>query len=227
MQQFKLNLSYHLHIVTGISSSLLVSRRQSSPGVYVPLPLQPAACKSILEREHFLLAAHGLRNLVDFSSHSTQPKASTSEQTQPPQPSGAVLLLPMLNDYLSHYLDILSSSSAATPNVASPNLSSSSNKSSSCEAGSSLESMTSSLVMLFQQGSEYANCMETLTLCALRVLHTLVCICDDVRSVCVRSRVGASLLQPTTDTSSSTIETDHEKDKVHILCFFILSNFYR
>lgn len=146
-----------------------------------------------------------------------------SQQTHPPHPSGAVLLLPMLNDYLSHYLDILSSSSsAATPGIASPNLSSSSNKSSSCEAGSSLESMTSSLVLLFQQGAEYANSVETLTLCALRVLHTLVCVSEEVRSVCVRSRVGAPLLQPATDTSSSTIETDHEKDKVRVLAVLLV-----
>lgn len=161
--------------------------------------------------------------MVDLSTQTTQTAASTSQQTQPPQPSGAVLLLPMLNDYLSHYLDILSSSgTAATPGIASPNLSSSSNKSSSCEAGSSLESMTSSLVLLFQQGAEYANSVETLTLCALRVLHTLVCVSEEVRSVCVRSRVGAPLLQPATDTSSSTIETDHEKDKVRVLPMLLL-----
>ena len=66
-----------------------------------------------------------------------------------------------------------------------------------------------------QQGAEYANSVETLTLCALRVLHMLVCACEEVRSLCVRSRAGVTpQLQPATDTSSSSIGTDHERDKV-------------
>lgn len=188
------------------------SRRHLSPGVSTAQQTQPTALKPIVDQVNFLLAAQGLQTLIS-SLQVDQPAPSTFQQAQPPELSGALLLLPMLNDYISHYIDILTSGTAAV-NVQSPNLSSGSVKSSSCESGSSLESVTSSLGMLLQQGAEYANSVETLTLSALHALHALVCVSSEVRSVCLRSRVGASLLQPATDTSSSTIETDQEKDKV-------------
>ncbi|KAK7102366.1 hypothetical protein V1264_020596 [Littorina saxatilis] len=206
-------LQYERDSTTARLSPVKKSRRHLSPGVSTAQQTQPTALKPIVDQVNFLLAAQGLQTLIS-SPQVDQPAPSTFQQAQPPEPSGALLLLPMLNDYISHYIDILTSGTAAV-NVQSPNLSSGSVKSSSCESGSSLESVTSSLGMLLQQGAEYANSVETLTLSALHALHALVCVSSEVRSVCLRSRVGASLLQPATDTSSSTIETDQEKDKTN------------
>ncbi|KAL8577235.1 hypothetical protein ACOMHN_034261 [Nucella lapillus] len=216
------------------------ARRLSSPGTHSAAK-QPhtTSHKAIVEREHFLRAVQGLRQLIDSPAPQLPPPSTKPNRLGGPSISGpsisgpsisgpsisgpsssgasipargAVLLLPMLNDYLQHYIDILSSSSNEATAPTSPNVGSGSNKSSSCETGSSLESLTSSLEVLLQQGAEYANTVETLTLCALRVLNMLVSACEDVRSLVVMSRTGLAAAAIATDTSSSTVETDQEKD---------------
>nr|KAG5697594.1 hypothetical protein BaRGS_001019 [Batillaria attramentaria] len=190
-------------------------RRHSSASPTIPAPVPP---RPIVSRENFLLAVQGLRNLLDYTAADQQHGTSGSgadprgsaEGSHQDQMSSTTLILPLLNDYMGHYIDILTSSTNTGP--ASPNIvSSDSSKSSSGE--SSLESITSSLGILLQEGAEYANSMETLTMCVLRVLHKLVCMCPKVRSVCLGSRLSISFLQKSTDTSSSTIETDQEKEQ--------------
>ena len=71
---------------------------------------------------------------------------------------------------------------------------------------------------LFQEGADYANNLETLTLKALGALDILVSASHEVRQVVIRSRWGAAYTPRghigTTNTSSSTVETDADKEKV-------------
>ncbi|XP_076469726.1 uncharacterized protein LOC143300057 [Babylonia areolata] len=234
-----MGLKYERDGVTARLSPVKKAKQPSSPGTPT-CGRQPhsafthtLAHRPIVDRHHFLQALQGLRHLVEDTQLASSSSSSTTHPPQtgcppppPPPPRGAVLLLPMLNDYLQHYLDILSGGTLENSASSPSNNASSSNKSSSCEtSGSSLESLTSSLGTLLQQGAEYANSVETLTLCALRVLNALVCACEGVRSLLVASSsrvagigvgVGVSAqLHPATaaDTSSSTVETDQEKDE--------------
>ncbi|XP_033745563.1 ATR-interacting protein-like [Pecten maximus] len=103
----------------------------------------------------------------------------TSDQELPTD-HGAVLLLPLLADYLGHYLDLLSSAVEVSPQ--SPP---SSRGSSSLD--SSVESLSSSLSLLLRDSGLFANNLEALALAALSILHKLVSFCPSVRAVLLES----------------------------------------
>ncbi|XP_069141364.1 ATR-interacting protein-like [Argopecten irradians] len=97
-----------------------------------------------------------------------------------PNDHGALLLLPLLTDYLGHYLDLLTS--AVEVNPQSPP---SSRGSSSLD--SSVESLTSSLSLLLRDSALFANNLESLALASLSILHKLVSFCQSVRAVLLES----------------------------------------
>lgn len=188
------------------------TRQLLSPTTTVQGTSQP-----IVKKENFLLAVQGLKYLLDsdpnqaqsgthfLDAHFTAEGIAISVHL-----SGAVLILPLLNDYITHYIDILSAASGSS-GMFSPNLSANSSK--SCSYDSSVETLSSSLGLLLQEGTEYANNIETLALCALRVLRKLVCYTAEVQRACLASRFVGSFCQAPTDTSSSNNETDQEKDQ--------------
>ncbi|KAL3851840.1 hypothetical protein ACJMK2_015542 [Sinanodonta woodiana] len=92
-----------------------------------------------------------------------------------------LLILPLLNDYLTHYLDMLKSSSENL-NLTSPSASVNSSKSSS-SFESPLDSITSSLSMSLRDSAIFANNLEQLALTSLRVLHKLLSACSAVQHV--------------------------------------------
>ncbi|OWF51643.1 ATR-interacting protein-like [Mizuhopecten yessoensis] len=113
-------------------------------------------------------------------------QADSSDDRRPsdqeiPIDQGAVLLLPLLADYLGHYLDLLSCAVEASP----PSPSSSRGGSSSLD--SSVESLSSSLSLLLRDSALFANNLEALALAALSILHKLVSYCPSVRAILLES----------------------------------------
>lgn len=169
-------------------------------------------CKAVVPKEHFLYAIEGLRSLLD--SEQTEQTLGTSFLEGEPQHapvktslSGCILILPLLNDYLGHYINIISSpmhggcmspsSGCSTPNGHE----------------SSLESITASLEVLLHEGAEYANNLESLTLTSLKVLRKLLCLNEDVRATCIQSKVIPPVTRPPVNTSSSSLDTDHNEHR--------------
>ena len=151
----------------------------------------------LVHPDHFNLAMKGLKELLNVPdtslkqmgnvSHMTlldldfSQKSDTFESDQNDQfqrllsASGkshldsAILLLPMLQDYLQHYIDMLQTS------LETPGSSSAISTSSSSESfESSSESPTGSLGILLRSTATYANNLEILAIASLKTLCTLV-----------------------------------------------------
>jgi len=102
----------------------------------------------------------------------------------------AVSFLPLLNDYLSQYIDMLNYAVDKTSLVTSPQSSVSSKSSSSMD--SSIESLTSSLNILLKDCAAYANNLEGLAYVALQILLKLVSYCECVREVLLQGEYGGT-----------------------------------
>ncbi|XP_067683214.1 ATR-interacting protein-like [Haliotis asinina] len=143
--------------------------------------LQSADCPdtcSVVPRDHYLMAVEGLQDLLKSQSQCRDTVLNTdSHLTHTEELSGAVLILPLINDYLSHYLDILSNS--PVQGSSSGTLNSSLGRGSASE--SSLESVTSSIGLLLKDYQNSANNLECLCLTSLRTLHKLVMFSKAVR----------------------------------------------
>ncbi|XP_060066244.1 uncharacterized protein LOC132546542 [Ylistrum balloti] len=119
------------------------------------------------------------KHLAD-TSLVTRNKEKVSTDQDIPTDYGAVLLLPLLADYLGHYQDLLTCAVEVSPQ--SPP---SSRGSSSLD--SSVESLSSSLSLLLRDSALFANNLEALALAALSILHRLVSYCPSVRAVLFES----------------------------------------
>ncbi|XP_046561175.1 ATR-interacting protein-like isoform X2 [Haliotis rubra] len=164
------------------STSNILSPVRSKRLSDLQVSLQSAECAdtcSVVPRDHYLMAVEGLQDLLksqpqcrDNTVLNTDPHLAHSQEL-----SGAVLILPLINDYLSHYLDILSNSPVS--GSSSGTLNSSLGRGSASE--SSLESVTSSIGFLLKDYQNSANNLECLCLTSLRTLHKLVMFSEAVR----------------------------------------------
>ena len=135
---------------------------------------------SIVSLEHFNIAVHGLTQLLQPDKRDD---ASMSEETTDAIQrlsmiddytlDNAVLILPLLKDYLAHYLKMLESSTDSFEASASTTSSSS---------GSFESSVESSLGLFLKDSTSYANNLESLALASLRTLYILTS-CRSVRNV--------------------------------------------
>lgn len=133
---------------------------------------------SVVPRDHYLMAVEGLQDLLKSVSQCSDIVPNTDPHLAHTQElSGAVLILPLINDYLSHYLDVLSN--APAQGSSSGTLNSSLGRGSVSE--SSLESVTSSIGLLLKDYQSSANNLECLCLTSLRTLHKLVMFSAAVR----------------------------------------------
>lgn len=98
-----------------------------------------------------------------------------------------LFFLPLVNDYLSHYIEMMNSYVERGQTLLSPQSSSSSSFGPSSSGDSSMDSLTSSLNVLLRDGAAYANNLESLALCALHVLYKLVLFCEAVQDILLAS----------------------------------------
>ena len=135
-----LSSSASMGVVTGSSMSLMTS----------------AVCQQVVTTEHYALATQSLSWLL------AEDVEGSCEST--------VLLLPLIEDYVSAYLMLVTS--ALDTHAASQPASLTSYG--SLETNSSIESLSSSMAGCLLEGAARANQLEAATLNALRTLHSLV-----------------------------------------------------
>ena len=126
----------------------------------------------------------------------------------------AVLILPMLNDYLSHYVDMHSNgtvSTSTTPNNARLLLASASGSS---EATTGADSFCSSVRSILSQADNCTTDAGLSVVTALCVLNRLVCGCAHVRQVLVCTRQVPFSIQPGPGASSSSVDSEMDKERV-------------
>ncbi|KAK3584365.1 hypothetical protein CHS0354_010151 [Potamilus streckersoni] len=177
---------------------------------------------TIVSDDHYYLALQGLtcllqgENLLSPITCPRPPSASTSTAETSvankrinylsSAQNCTLLILPLLNDYLTHYLDMLRSSTENL-NSTSPSTSINSSKSSS-SFESPLDSITSSLNMLLRDSAVFANNLEQLALTSLRVLHKLVSVCPAVQNVILEKHESA-------DSRTETEKKEIDKKKLN------------
>lgn len=159
--------------------------------------------------DHFNMAIQGLSNLLrtgnqsvsntksDWSSQSHVilndiNKGDNSENTRVTRYKqsdleDAVLILPLINDYLRHYIEMLEST---FENLATTSTMNSSSSPDSFDTSS--ESPTGSLGLFLRNTASYANDLEGLTIASLNTLHVLLS-CVDVRRLLFVVEVKVSL----------------------------------
>ena len=125
--------------------------------------------RAVVSEEHFSLAKQALKSLLDPLRRGASSQDSVSVLS--------TLLLPMLNDYLTVYVDMLETT--VEPSAVSPGNSLGSGKSSSIE--SSLESLSSAVRNLMLESATYANDLEKRALNCLQILHKLVLYSAGIR----------------------------------------------
>ncbi|CAC5410309.1 ATRIP [Mytilus coruscus] len=161
--------------------------------------------KSIISPDSYSSAIHGmkclLRNQQTFQSR-TETNIVLTENTL----NGAILILPMIDDYLAQYIDMLRSNLDARTCV-SPRSSYTSSGSSKSSFDSSIQSLTGSLDMLLKDSADFANNLENMALVTLQVLHKLVSFSTVIRNILLNVEKG---LQPmeSTDEGEQPMETD-------------------
>lgn len=119
-----------------------------------------------------------------FSDQSTSLLQTTHETSVS---HNGLFFLPLVNDYLSHYIEMMNCYVERGQTLLSPQSSSSSSFGPSSSGDSSMDSLTSSLNVLLRDGAAYANNLETLALCTLHVLYKLVLYCEAVRDILLAS----------------------------------------
>ena len=155
---------------------------------------------SIVSRDHFYIAVHGLTQLLQTYNNndtSVSEEPSTAMQCDDYSHDSAVLILPLLKDYLSHYLRMIETSSDSFE--ASPSISLSSSGSSSFE---------SSLGLFLKDSTAYANNLESLAIASLRTLHILT-LCRSVRNVLL----GARTTEEISDSAGSNSSGSNKSEK--------------
>ncbi|XP_041347817.1 ATR-interacting protein-like isoform X2 [Gigantopelta aegis] len=142
--------------------------------------------KRIVPPHFHIMAMKGLQHLLSQASvNSSVTPAPDSVSVDSAASStgslnGPVLILPLLNCYLSHYIVLLNKSTTENV-VTSPSSSTGSLRTYSSESPSSLESLTSSLSQLLMDGQRCANTLESYCLASLTTLCKLVSFSSAVR----------------------------------------------
>ena len=141
--------------------------------------------RNIVSLKHFSIAVHGLTQLLQRGRSDLFLNPSNAEDPRDPVDKlgfrddhsldQAVLILPLLNDYISHYLKMLECSTdrfEASPSTTTM----------SSSSGSFDSSIESSLGLFLKDSAMYANSLESLALSSLRILHILT-TCQSVRKL--------------------------------------------
>ena len=162
-----------------------------------------------MSQDHFYIAIHGLTQILQSDDNNeASVSANGSSVSEEPSPAiqandnefdSAVLVLPLLKDYLSHYLRMLETSTDSFE--ASPSISSSS-------SGSFESSVESSLGLFLKDSTAYANNLESLALASLRTLHILT-MCRSVRNVLL----GSNSTEEISDSSGSNSSGSSKSEK--------------
>lgn len=133
-------------------------------------------------------SAHASNTSEDSSSVGSSDGCKFGEQSDAARLENAIFLLPIINDYLGHYIEMieltLESSAISTSNTS--NTSSSSPDS----LETSGPSPTGSVAQFLKNSTSFANDLEGYCIAALRVLHELVG-CSCVREVLMQRENGA------------------------------------
>ena len=112
--------------------------------------------------------------------------------------NGAILFLPMIHDYLTQYMDMLTSNLDART-CSSPQNSLTSSGLSKSSFDSSVESLTSSLDMLLKDSADYANNLENMTLVTLQIVHKLVSFSSVIRNILLNVDSDTKLVEESTE----------------------------
>lgn len=151
--------------------------------------------KSLISPDSYSSAIHGmkclLRNQQTFQSR-TETNIVLTENTL----NGAILILPMIDDYLSQYIEMLRINLDARTCV-SPRSSFTSSGSSKSSFDSSIQSLTGSLDMLLKDSADFANNLENMALVTLQVLHKLVSFSAVVRNILLNVEKGPQPMEST------------------------------
>lgn len=178
---------------------------------------EKSAKKPIVSPDSYSSAIHGMKCLL-CNQKTFQSRTETSPILTDTSLNGAILFLPMIDDYLTQYLDILNSNIEGHP-LQSPRHSFTSSSSSKSSYDSSIESLTASLDLLLKDSANFANNLESLALVALQVLHKLVSYSAVVRNILLnvdedvldeRSIAGEGGRQMETDKSSPSSSLDSD-----------------
>ncbi|XP_048739112.2 ATR-interacting protein-like isoform X2 [Ostrea edulis] len=158
--------------------------------------------RPIVSANSYSKAMEGLHNILSCSnqspllslldlSHSNLSSNQSENSLQTLEPSSesqsGLFFVSLLNDYLSHYIEMMNCYVERGQSLLSPQSSSSSSFGPSSSLDSSTGSLTSSLNVLLRDGAAYANTLESQALCALNILHKLVLYCDAVRDTLLYS----------------------------------------
>lgn len=158
--------------------------------------------RPIVSANSYAKAMEGLHNILSCSnqspllslldlSHSNLSSNQSENSLQTLEPSSesqsGLFFVSLLNDYLSHYIEMMNCYVERGQSLLSPQSSSSSSFGPSSSLDSSTGSLTSSLNVLLRDGAAYANTLESQALCALNILHKLVLYCDAVRDTLLYS----------------------------------------
>ncbi|XP_063433362.1 ATR-interacting protein-like isoform X2 [Mytilus trossulus] len=161
--------------------------------------------KAIISPDSYSSAIHGmkclLRNQQTFQSRS-ETNIVLTENTL----NGAILILPMIDDYLTQYIEMLRINLDARTCV-SPRSSFTSSGSSKSSFDSSIQSLTGSLDMLLKDSADFANNLENMALVTLQVLHKLVSFSAVIRNILLNVEKGPQPME-STDEGEQPMETD-------------------
>jgi hypothetical protein len=143
--------------------------------------------------DHFSMAVQGLSNLLkpwNQSNENSKSDWSIQNQMRPCDQGDAaysltrqsdledaVLILPLISDYLRHYIEMLESMFETSTSSTGTNSSSSPDS-----FDTSSESPTGSFSMFLKSTANFANDLEGLTIASLKTLHTLLS-CVGVRQI--------------------------------------------
>ena len=162
------------------------------------------AKKPIVSPDSYSSAIHGMKCLL-CNQNTFQSRTESSMVLSDTTLNGAILFLPMIDNYLTQYLDILSSSMEGHP-LQSPRSSFTSSSSSKSSFDSSIESLTASLDMLLKDSANYANNLESLALVALQVLHKLVSYSTVIRNILLNVEESTQILEDRSTTDEVTVK---------------------
>lgn len=144
---------------------------------------------SLVPADHYNMAIRGLRQLLlpelrGETCFGWEPEASRSRNQQ--CLDSAILILPLINDYLKHYMGMLE----ATLDMSSSTSSTSASSSSSFDISS--ESPTGSVGLFLKTVTGFANDLENLCIASLYTLHELTA-CPGIREVLMHTEPGHTM----------------------------------
>lgn len=153
------------------------------------------------------MAVHGLRDLLN--PHLELDTVSTSEQSSMKINvqqclDSAILILPLINEYLRHYIEMVET----TLDTSTATTSTTSTSSSSESFDTSSESPTGSVGQFLKTVAGFANDLESLCVAALHTLNELTS-CEGIRCILLQTVAGQTT-ETCMETEVSFAETSGE-----------------